>query len=70
MRTKTGTTFESKIAHATGTVENPISDQALLAKFLGNAEPVIGRDRANKVADVIWTLDTLDDIGELVRICV
>ena len=47
-----------------------MSDQALLAKFLGNAEPVIGRDRANKVADVIWTLDTLDDIGELVRICV
>lgn len=69
MRTKSGSVFEAEIAHATGTVSNPMSDQALRAKFIGNAEPVIGKDRARQAADMIAALDTLGDVGELVRNC-
>ena len=29
VRTKSGATHEARIAHATGTVSNPLSDQAL-----------------------------------------
>jgi 2-methylcitrate dehydratase PrpD len=70
VRTRSGTTHEAHIAHATGTVSNPLSDQALRAKFLGNATPVIGADQARRVADVIGKLETLSDVGELVRACV
>ena len=42
---------------------------AARAKFLGNAEPVIGADRARQVADILWKLDGLGDIGELLRAC-
>lgn len=69
VRTKAGSVFETEIAHATGTVSNPMSDAALREKFIGNAEPVIGRDRARQAADMIGTLDTLRDVGELVRMC-
>lgn len=69
VRTKSGSTHEAQIAHATGTISNPMSDRALGEKFLGNAVSVIGADRGRKVADMIWRLDTLDDVGELVRAC-
>ena len=70
VRTPSGATYDAEIAHATGTVANPISDQALEAKFLGNAAPVIGADGARRVAGMIWRLDALPDIGDLVRACV
>src|SRR5688572_2114750 len=36
VRTRSGVTHETQIAHATGTVSNPLSDQALREKFFGN----------------------------------
>ena len=65
--TKSGAMHEARIEHATGTVSNPLSDQQLREKFHGNAEPVIGAQRARTLADMIFRLDTLTDIGELVR---
>ena len=57
--TRSGAMHEARIEHATGTVSNPLSDQQLREKFLGNAEPVIGAQRARRVADMIFRLDTL-----------
>lgn len=70
VRTRSGVTHESQIAHATGTVSNPMSDQALIDKYLGNATPAIDADQARRVAGMIWKLEALGDIGELVRACV
>jgi 2-methylcitrate dehydratase PrpD len=70
VRTTSGATHETQIAHATGTVSNPMSDQALSEKFLGNATPVIGADQARRVVEMIGKLETLGDVGELVRACV
>ncbi len=69
VRMASGATHQAHIAHATGTVDNPMSDDALRAKFLGNAGPVLGADRARRVAETVARLDTLGDIGELVRAC-
>jgi 2-methylcitrate dehydratase PrpD len=69
VRTRTGAIHEAQIAHATGTVSNPLSDQALREKFLLNATPAIGAGQAGRVIDTIWRLDTLGDVGELVRAC-
>jgi 2-methylcitrate dehydratase PrpD len=69
VRTRDGAAYESQVAHATGTVDNPMSDQALVEKFTGNAVPVVGAERARRIRDIVWTLDTLADIGELVRAC-
>ena len=67
--TQTGAMFEVNIEHATGTVANPMSDKDLEKKFLGNAEAALGTTQAAAVAQRIWALDQVTDIGELVRLC-
>jgi hypothetical protein len=42
---------------------------ALEAKSVGNAVPVIGADRARQVVDTLLKLDGLSDIDELLRAC-
>ncbi len=68
VRTKSGKIFESGIEHATGTVANPISDQNLEAKFLGNASQVMGKEKANSAIKSIWSLEKMANIQTLIRL--
>lgn len=64
-----GRRFDAPVAHASGTVENPMSDAALERKFLGNAGDILGPDRARRIADRVWALEALDDVRDLVILC-
>lgn len=57
------------IEHATGTVDNPMSDAALETKFLANATPAIGEARARQVRDLVGSLDRLQDVRRLIEVC-
>ncbi len=57
------------VEHASGTADNPMSDGALEAKFIANAEPVIGHDRAARVCDLVRGLERVADITELIQLC-
>jgi hypothetical protein len=46
-----------------------MSEATLEAKFMANAEPVIGRDRTQRVRDLVQGLDRLADVRELIRLC-
>ena len=70
VRTKSRATDETRIAQATGTANNPMSDEALRDEFLGNATPAIAAEQARRVGDMIGKLDSLGDVGDLVRACV
>ncbi len=59
---------EAHIAHASGTTDNPMSDAAIEAKFMANATPVIGRDRAERARDFVLALETQPDIAELIAL--
>jgi len=59
---------EVHIPHASGTVDNPMSDAAIEAKFLANAVPVIGADRARRAADLVWSLEKLADARDLIAL--
>jgi 2-methylcitrate dehydratase PrpD len=54
------------IAHASGTTEHPMSDAAIEAKFLANATPAIGAQRASRARDFVWSLEKHPDIRELI----
>jgi 2-methylcitrate dehydratase PrpD len=56
------------IPHASGTAENPMSDAAIEAKFLANAAPVIGAERAGRARDLVWSLEKLADMRELIAL--
>jgi 2-methylcitrate dehydratase PrpD len=67
--TTSGERVEARIEHASGTVANPMSDQAIEDKFMANAAPVIGEERARHVAAAAWSLDTLTDVRDVVKYC-
>ena len=67
--TTSGERIETRIAHASGTVANPMSDGAIEDKFMANAAPVIGEERARQVTAAAWALDTLTDVRDVVKHC-
>jgi 2-methylcitrate dehydratase PrpD len=60
-----GKRHEVHIPHASGTADNPMSDAAIEAKFMANATPVIGRERAERARDFVWSLERQADVREL-----
>jgi 2-methylcitrate dehydratase PrpD len=64
-----GRTAEHMVEHATGMVDNPMSDDAILAKFHDNAEPIVGAERAKAIRETVWRLEEVADVGELVGLC-
>ncbi|WP_414472204.1 MmgE/PrpD family protein [Microvirga sp. M2] len=66
---RTGERYEYQVTHASGTVDNPMSDAALEGKFLANAVPLIGHERASRIRDSVWRLDQIDDVGSLLVQC-
>jgi 2-methylcitrate dehydratase PrpD len=65
-----GARHRAFVPHATGTTDNPMSDAAIEAKFLSNAEPVIGADRAGKVRDLVWGLERVPDMRAVIALLV
>ena len=64
-----GISHRSVVEHATGTVDNPIDDAALASKFFANAEPVIGRAKAQRVLELVHEVERLTDMSELTSLC-
>ena len=60
-----GKRHEVHIAHASGTADNPMSDVAIEAKFMANATPVIGRDRAEQARDFVLSIEARPNVAEL-----
>ena len=56
------------IPHASGTADNPMSDTAIEAKFMANATPVIGADRAKQAAEFVWSLEKQPDVRGLIAL--
>jgi 2-methylcitrate dehydratase PrpD len=48
-----------------GTAENPMTRAEVDAKGYDLMAPVLGRDRARKLCDAIWSLDRLKDVRKL-----
>ena len=63
-----GVRHEAHVAHASGTADNPMSDAAIEAKFLANATPAIGPERAQRAGERVWSLEKIPDVGELIAL--
>ena len=64
-----GRTHRSAVEHALGTVDNPMGDAAIEAKFLANAERVIPRGQAERVVELVNGVEKLEDVSEITRLC-
>ncbi len=63
-----GVRHDAHIPHASGTADNPMSDAAIEAKFMANATPVIGDERAKRAAAMCWSLEQQPDARELIAL--
>jgi 2-methylcitrate dehydratase PrpD len=62
-----GKVIEKHVAHAIGSLERPMSDADLEAKFHDLADPVAGKAQAAKLIRLAREIETLPDVGEIAR---
>jgi 2-methylcitrate dehydratase PrpD len=62
---KDGRRLEKFVQHAVGSLENPMSDSALEAKFLDLADGVLPNEQARKLLDLCWGMEKLAGAAEI-----
>jgi 2-methylcitrate dehydratase PrpD len=62
-----GRRLEKYIEHAVGSLEHPMTDADLEAKFLDLADGVLPAARARRLLDLCWQIETLPDAADLAR---
>lgn len=67
---KDGRSHTCRIDHCIGSATNPMTDEQLTHKFRELAEPVVGRDRTTELADVSWSVEAMENVGDLARAAV
>ena len=70
IKARDGRTYACRIDHPKGTAENPMSDQDLVDKFSDLASRRLDPARINRVVDMIWRLDSLRDVSDIMRLLV
>lgn len=58
-----GVASEKHVQHAVGSLEAPMTNEQLDAKFVEQCAPVLGEDIAKKSSDHCWRLRDVDDVG-------
>jgi len=69
VQTKSRGPLASEVPIQKGYAANPLTDDDVKEKFLSLAEPVLGPTRAQRAVDFVYGLETLEDAGELARLC-
>lgn len=64
---KNSRTETVSITHALGTTENPVSDSFLVEKFTANAEGKLLNAKPAQIAEMIWDMENLENIGGLMQ---
>ena len=67
---KDGRRLHKFIQHAIGSVEVPMSDAALEAKFSDLAEGILPKDQTRKLMDACWNLEKLPSAAEVAKAAV
>jgi 2-methylcitrate dehydratase PrpD len=67
---KDGRHLEKFVEHAVGSLDHPMSDQDLEAKFTGLANGVLSSDRQRRLIDLCWDIASLPDASAVARAAV
>lgn len=68
MRLRDGSSRTATIEHGIGSLINPMSDDALSAKFLQQARGVLSDDRARALLAASWNVRALGNVAELLAL--
>lgn len=68
MRLQDGRRLDRHVAHARGTLERPMSDADLEAKFRGLVTGILPEQQMAELIAACWSLESLEDAGEIARL--
>jgi 2-methylcitrate dehydratase PrpD len=63
-----GKTFDSQVDYPKGSIQNPMSDAELRAKFDTLAGPVLGARKAARLAEAALDVERFADVGDLLAL--
>lgn len=66
--TNQGEAFTAQVDNAKGSPLNPMSDEEIISKFRANAGTVLSVEQQDKVIDLTWRFDELDEISEYMEL--
>ena len=64
---KSGKVLERFVEHAAGSLDRPMSDSDLEAKFRGLADGILSTTEADRLIRLCWDVGRLKDVGEVAR---
>ncbi|PIA93356.1 hypotheticalsprotein [Cercospora beticola] len=64
---KDGDVLHEHIDYAVGSLEKPMTDQQLTAKFLDQCSLVLGEQDAERVSSLAWRIERADDVAAVLR---
>jgi 2-methylcitrate dehydratase PrpD len=67
IRLKNGKALEKHVEHAVGSLDRPMSDSDLEAKFRGFADGILSKSETDKLIRLCWDIGKLKDAGEVAR---
>ena len=67
IKLKSGKTLEKYVEHAVGSLDRPMSDADLEAKFRGLAQGILSRSETEKLIRLCWDVGKLEDVGAVAR---
>jgi 2-methylcitrate dehydratase len=62
-----GRRLTKRVDYPMGHAKNPLKDSQVEEKFSVLVEPILGRERARKIIDIVWRLDEAKNVDELVK---
>lgn len=65
---KNGTVYNETVPFPLGGMNNPMSDDAVIAKFMGLAARVLPQARCIEIRDYVMNLETADDVSQLAKL--
>lgn len=64
-----GRSYTERVAHATGSPDNPLTDARLERKFRELAGSVLPKARVRRLLATLWQLERVADVTEIIRLC-
>jgi 2-methylcitrate dehydratase len=63
-----GASATAQVDHAKGSPQNPMSDDEIISKFKANTGEVLDKKTQDKVIDLTWNFDEINEIGEYMKL--
>lgn len=67
---KDGTELEEHVTHALGSLENPMSDDDIAAKYRELVDGILVAEQSEQLLDQCWSFESLEDAGDIARLAV